>query len=68
MFFCGGLIQAAIGFVSATGLFAVLAYIALVVGQGVGSIAIVTMLSSLASGFALLFATLLLKEKVGTAG
>jgi drug/metabolite transporter (DMT)-like permease len=57
-----------IGFVSATGLFAVLAYIALVAGQGVGSIAIVTMLSSLASGFALLFATILLKEKVRAAG
>jgi drug/metabolite transporter (DMT)-like permease len=57
-----------IGFVTTTGLFAVLAYIALVAGPRVGSIAIVTMLSSLASGFALLFATILLKEKVAATG
>lgn len=52
----------------ATGWVAVLAYVSLTVGQRIGSIAIVTMLSSLASAFAVLFAAIFLKERIAPAG
>jgi drug/metabolite transporter (DMT)-like permease len=51
-----------------TGLLAVAAYLALAIGQHMGSVAVVTMLSSLASAFAVIFAALILKERIAASG
>jgi drug/metabolite transporter (DMT)-like permease len=54
--------------VLATGVFAVIAYLALTAGQSLGSVAIVTMLSSLASASAVMLAFFLLGETVTWSG
>lgn len=54
--------------VAATSLFAVTAYLSLAAGQSLGSVAVVTMLSSLASAVTVLLGYFLIKEKMLATG